>query len=55
VFDAVGNPVATLVDGDVASGTHSVIFEARNLAAGRYLYRLSSGSFTETKTMTVVR
>jgi len=41
VFDLLGRHVATLLDGAVQAGTHSVRFDGTNLASGMYLYRLS--------------
>lgn len=55
VYDNAGRVVATLADESLDAGTHTRTFDAAGLPAGLYLYRLSSGSFAETKTMTVVR
>ncbi len=53
VFDLLGRRVAKLVDADVHPGSHTARFDARGLAPGMYLYRLSSGSVVTTKTMIV--
>ncbi len=53
VFDLLGRRMATLVDADVLPGSHLVRFDARGLAPGMYLYRLSSGSVTTTRNMIV--
>ena len=42
VFDLLGRRVATLVNGQLASGQHSVTFQASSLPSGMYLYRLST-------------
>jgi len=55
VFDMLGREVATLVNGYTASGLHEIQFDATNLASGVYVYRLTSGSFTAVKKMTVVK
>jgi len=55
VFDMLGREVATLVNGYTASGSHSVQFDATNLASGFYCYKLTSGNFTEVKKMMLVK
>jgi len=47
--------VATLVRGEYPAGAHRVTFDAKGLASGMYLYRLESGSFTETRKMILLR
>jgi hypothetical protein len=53
VFDATGKVIKTLVDGDLPAGTHTATFDAKDLPSGLYLYRLVSGSFSQTRTMTL--
>jgi hypothetical protein len=55
VFDMLGRHVATLVRGEYPAGAHRVTFDAKGLASGMYLYRLESGSFTETRKMILLR
>lgn len=55
VYDALGREVATLVDGAVEAGTHSVAFDASSLPAGTYLYRMTAGTHVESGHMAVVR
>ena len=49
VYDVLGRRVATLVNGQLAAGQHTVQFEASHLPSGMYLYRLSTptGSITQ--------
>jgi photosystem II stability/assembly factor-like uncharacterized protein len=54
VYDVLGREVATLVDEAQAPGAHEVIWDARNVASGVYLYRLTAGSFVETRKMLLV-
>ncbi|MBD3410986.1 MAG: T9SS type A sorting domain-containing protein [Ignavibacteriales bacterium] len=49
VFDALGARVATLADGEFEAGVHRVSFDAAELAAGVYFYRIIAGDFVETK------
>ena len=42
VYDVLGRVVATLVDGPVSAGEHTVHFDATGLASGVYIYRLQT-------------
>jgi hypothetical protein len=55
VFDVLGRHVATLVNETKPPGTYTVTFNADNLAGGVYYYRLSAGTFTQTKQMVLLR
>jgi hypothetical protein len=60
VYNALGQTVRTLVDGDVAQGSHQVKFDGKDdagndLASGNYIYRLQSADFTATRKMTLAR
>lgn len=55
VFDVLGREVATLVNGTVAIGEHSVMFDVGSLPSGVYLYTLCSGAFQTTKKLAVIR
>ncbi|MBS1913116.1 MAG: T9SS type A sorting domain-containing protein [Bacteroidetes bacterium] len=55
VFDATGKNVRTLVDETLPAGSHTVVFDARDLPNGMYLYRMVAGRFSETKTMTLAK
>ncbi|MCC5932693.1 MAG: T9SS type A sorting domain-containing protein [Balneolales bacterium] len=56
VFNLQGQRVATLVSGELRNaGTHQHRFDGSRLSSGIYLYRLSAGSFTETRKMVLVR
>jgi photosystem II stability/assembly factor-like uncharacterized protein len=55
VFDILGRKVATLVNRNQTAGTHSVTFNASNLASGVYLYRLSAGNFIDTKKLMLIK
>lgn len=51
VFNALGQRVAILADGDHAPGPHSVTFDAAGLASGVYVVRLSAAGTTVTRRM----
>ena len=59
VYDVLGNEVATLVNEDKAPGSYEVEFQStvgnRQLAGGVYLYRLSTGTFTQTKKLLLMK
>ncbi|MCJ8165312.1 S8 family peptidase [Pontibacter sp. E15-1] len=55
VFDVLGKKVNTLVAEQKATGTHEVQFNATNLPAGTYLYRISSGNKTYSNRMMLTR
>lgn len=55
VYDILGREVITLVNEPKIAGTYEITFDASQLASGVYLYRLTSGSFNQTKKMMVIR
>lgn len=55
VYNLTGELVATLVDGEVPVGNHSITFDASTLPSGVYFYTMTAGSFTQTKKMVVVK
>ena len=55
VYNTLGQLVTTLVNGNLSAGSHSVTFDARNLASGLYIYRLSAGNFTSVKKMLLLK
>jgi len=55
VFDVLGREVATLVDGEMDAGEHSVVYNVKDLPSGVYFYRLQAGNFVEQKKMVFVK
>lgn len=55
VYDIVGKEVATLMEGQLEAGEHSATFKASNLPSGIYFYSLSSGTFSQTKKMILMK
>lgn len=51
VFDVLGNEVAVLVNESKSPGTYSVNFNAANISSGVYLYVLTVGDHSHTKSM----
>jgi hypothetical protein len=56
VYNAMGQEVATLVNGMQTAGRHTVSFDASNLTSGLYFYTVKIGNeFTATKKMLLVK
>lgn len=55
VYDMIGRSVAILVDQRMEAGSHTVSFDASNLASGVYIYRIEAGEFTATNKMLLVK
>jgi endonuclease I len=55
VYDLIGRRIALLVDDFKEAGTHEVRFDAAGLSSGMYIYRLTSGSHTRVRKMTLIR
>ncbi|RMD50173.1 MAG: T9SS C-terminal target domain-containing protein [Ignavibacteria bacterium] len=55
VYDILGKEVATLVQDNLSAGNYEVEFNASNLSSGIYLYTLTSGSYTETKKLMLLK
>jgi hypothetical protein len=55
VYNALGQQVATLVQGEQGAGYHEVTFEASGLSSGVYLYRMQAGTFVGVKRLLLVR
>jgi hypothetical protein len=55
VYNVTGQRIAFLVDENQAAGSHSIHWNASNLASGVYLYRLQAGNYIETKKMILMK
>lgn len=55
LYDVLGNEVATLVDEYRNAGSFEIEFDASELSSGIYFYKLTAGSFVETKKMILLR
>jgi hypothetical protein len=54
VYDVLGREIATLVNERKEAGTHIVTWDASGLPSGVYFYRLTAGSFSETRKLMLV-
>jgi len=55
VFNLLGQEVATLVNEVKSAGTYEVDFDASQLTTGMYVYTISSGNYSATKKMMLVK
>jgi hypothetical protein len=51
----LGNEVATLLNEEKPAGSYEVDFSASGLTSGIYFYKLTAGSFVETKKMLMIK
>jgi hypothetical protein len=49
IFSIDGEQVATLIREPIPAGQHHIIWNARGMPSGAYLYRLQAGNITEIK------
>lgn len=55
VYDMLGRKVATLVEGRVSVGSHTISFDASSLSSGLYIYRLITAKNAISKTMLLIK
>lgn len=55
VFNSIGQRVATLVDGEISEGEHQVTFDGSRLSSGVYFYRMTAGTFVQTRKVVLVK
>ncbi|MDA3859625.1 MAG: Ig-like domain-containing protein [Melioribacteraceae bacterium] len=55
VFNIIGQLVKELVNKDMSAGYHSINFDASNLSTGIYFYKISSGNFSKTNKMMLLK
>jgi len=55
VYDMLGREVKILLEGDLQPGEHSVLFDAKELASGVYVYRLETEGFVQQRKMVLLR
>lgn len=60
VFDLLGQKVSTLVDGEMEAGFQRIIWNGRDIndrevPSGLYLYKVTAGTFQQTRKMTLIK
>jgi hypothetical protein len=55
VFNLMGRDVATLVDGDISAGAHTISWDAGDLPSGVYLYRMEASDFRQIRKLVLLK
>jgi len=55
VFNSIGEEVAELINSEMNAGNYSIKFDAKNMSSGIYFYRITSGNFTQTNKMLLLK
>lgn len=55
MYNVLGQEVALLVNKTMSAGTYKQTFDAVNLPAGIYFYRLDAGSFSDIRKMMLLK
>ena len=55
VFDVSGRLTATLVEGNLAAGNHTAVWNASTSPAGVYLVKMESGAFSVVRKVMLVK
>ena len=56
IYNAIGEEVASLINGNISAGTHEIVFDASKFNSGIYFYTLRAGDkFVQTKKMILIK
>ena len=55
LYDILGRRVRTLLDEEMAAGSHRFVFDARGLASGVYFYRMKVGDEVRVQKMLLTK
>ena len=55
IYNTFGQLMTTLVDETLSHGNHQIQWQAGDMPSGMYFYRLTSGSFSKTKRMILLK
>ena len=51
----LGNEITTLVNDELGPGEYKVEFDGTNFPSGMYFFQLSSGNYSQTKKMNLIK
>lgn len=55
VYNALGQEVATVLNENLPAGQYETKFDGANLSSGVYIYKMTAGSYTESKKMVLMK
>jgi hypothetical protein len=55
IYDVLGNEVMVCYNGFIKAGVYNVEVNGSNLTSGIYFYKLTAGSFNETRKMMLIK
>ena len=55
IYDILGKEIVTLIDKYLTAGVYQVDFDGSKLSSGVYYYKITTGDFSNTKTMTIIK
>jgi parallel beta-helix repeat protein len=55
IYDLLGNEIATLVSENKPAGNYEIDFNGSSFSSGMYFYRITAGSYVETKKMILIK
>jgi hypothetical protein len=55
LYDVLGNEITSIVNGMLEAGLHEIEFNASNLSSGTYFYTLTSGEYSESRKMILLK
>lgn len=55
IYDMMGREITTLVNENLSAGSYKADFDASSISSGTYFYTITSGDFTDTKKMVLIK
>ena len=55
IYDLIGQEIARLVDGFKSPGLHRITWNAESLPSGIYFARMTTGAFTQTQKLLLIK
>ena len=55
IYDITGREISELVNQELSAGSYEYVFNAHGFTSGIYFFRLTTGDYSETKKMTLLK